>query len=202
MNYIHETAIIEQGVQMGDDNYIGPYCIIKSGTRIGNRNRFEAHCSIGTAPEHRDYFRIKGKGVIIGDDCVFREFITINEGTKITTAIGNKVVMLRGAHIGHDSQVEDFCNLSCNTLIGGHSYLMEGCNFGLASMCHQHSIIGAYAMIGMNSVITRDAQISPGEIHVGQPAKFLKANQIGLQRAGVTADDLAKFYNQWLLKVM
>lgn len=202
MNYIHETVIIEPDVEMGQHNYIGPYCIIKSGTKIGNRNRFEAHCSIGTPAEHRDYFRIKGKGVIIGDDCVFREFITINEGTKVATALGNKVVMLRGAHIGHDSQVEDFCNLSCNVLIGGHSYLMEGCNFGLAAMCHQHSIIGAYSMIGMNSVITKDAQISPGEIYVGQPAKFLKQNQIGLQRAGVTADDLAKFYNQWLLKVM
>lgn len=201
-NKIHPTAIVEPGVELGDGNYIGPYCLIKAGTKIGNNNRFEAFCSIGTRAEHREFFTIKGKGVIIGDDCVFREWVTINEGTKVQTAIGNKVVMLRGSHIGHDSQVEDFVNLSCNVLIGGHSYLMEGCNFGLAAVCHQHSIIGAYAMIGMNSVVTKDAQISPGDIFIGQPAKFLKANVIGLQRAGVTPEDLAKFYNEWLSKTL
>jgi len=201
-NFIHKTAIVEPGVILGKKNYIGPYCIIRAGTKIGNNNRFEAYCSIGTAPEHRDFFNQRGKGVIIGSDCVFREYVTINSGTKVETAIGDRVVMLRNSHIGHDSQVEDFCNLSCNVLIGGHSYLMEGCNFGLAAMCHQHAIIGAYSMIGMGSVVTKDAQIEPGQIYVGQPAKFLKQNHIGLQRGGVTPEELSEFYNQWLFKTI
>lgn len=200
-NNIHPTALIEPGVEMGQGNYIGPHCLIKAGTKIGDNNRFEAFVSVGTPPEHRDYFKERGRGVTIGDDCVFREFVTINSGCKEITKIGNKVTMLRGAHIGHDSTIGDFCNLSCSVLIGGHSYLFEGVNFGLGAMCHQFSVIGAYSMIGMNSVVTKNAQIAPGETYVGQPAKFLKANQIGLQRAGITPEDLARFYNEWLSKV-
>ena len=197
-NYIHETAIIEEGVEIGFGNWIGANCLIKKGTKIGNNNRLEAFVSIGTSPEHRDFFNKEGEGVVIGDNCVFREFTTINSGTKNKTIVGDNVIMLRGSHIGHDSQVEGYCNLSCNVLIGGHSYLMEGCNFGLGSMCHQFSIIGAYSLIGMGSVVTKKTLVTPGYIYVGQPAKSLKQNLIGLERANVSAEELSKFHSIWL----
>lgn len=199
-NVIHETAIIEDGVDIGVGNFIGANCLIKNGTKIGNNNRFEAFVSVGTAPEHRDFFNKEGKGVEIGDSCVFREFTTINSGAFTKTKIGNNVVMLRGSHIGHDSQISDFCNLSCNVLIGGHSHLMEGCNFGLGAICHQYSKIGAYSLVGMGSVVTKKSKVSPGDIFVGSPVKFLKKNTIGLERASVTSEELARFYTDWLNK--
>ena len=45
-NIIHPTAIIEDGVEVGEGNCIGPYCIIRTGTTIGDNNRFEAFVSI------------------------------------------------------------------------------------------------------------------------------------------------------------
>ena len=187
-NYIHPTAIIGESVVLGTNNYIGPYCYITGNTVIGNGNRFEAYCSIGTAAEHRDYFKTDTGTTIIGNDNIFREFTTVNAGTKDPTIVSNNVTMLRNSHVGHDSCIEKSVTLSCNVLIGGHSLVMEGVNFGLGSICHQFSVIGAYSMIGMGSVVTKSSNITPGNIYVGSPAKLLKPNTIGLQRTNI--DDI------------
>jgi UDP-N-acetylglucosamine acyltransferase len=198
LNQIDPTAIIGPHVELGRGNYIGPYCVITGLTKIGNNNRFEAFVSVGTPPEHREHFAGEGHGVVIGSACVFREYVTVNSGSERPTRIGHKVVMLRGSHIGHDSQVGDLVNLSCNVLIGGHTQIGEGANFGLGSMCHQHSVIGAFAMIGMNSVVTKNCSVQPGNTYVGTPARFLSANTIGLERGGVTQEELAAFTMDWI----
>jgi len=197
MNLIHATAIIDECVTIGDNNYIGPYCFITGHTVIGNNNRFEAYCSIGSPAEHRDYFKTITGSTIIGNDNIFREFITVNAGTKNSTIIRNNVTMLRNSHVGHDSFIEDSVTLSCNVLIGGHSYVMEGVNFGLGSICHQFSVIGAYSMIGMGSVITKSSNIEPGNIYIGSPAKLLKPNTIGLERNNIDKNLLIKLNEKY-----
>lgn len=191
-NIIHSTAIVDKDVELGEGNYIGPYCYITGKAKIGNNNRFEAYCSIGTPPEHRDHFTESPFKVIIGNNCTIREYVTINSGTIRNTILGNNVTMLRGSHIGHDAIIEDKANLSCNVLIGGHSHLMEGVNMGLASVCHQFSVLGAYSMIGMGGVITKTSEIHPGEIYVGNPVKFLKENKIGLSRNNIDSNKLSQ----------
>lgn len=196
-NYIHPTAIIDKNVKMGNYNYIGPYCHITGDTIIGDYNRFESHCSIGTNAEHRDFFLKEGQ-LRIGNNNIFREFCTINSGTKNCTTLANNIVVLKGSYIGHDSILEDKVNLSPGVLLGGHSYIMEGSNFGLGSICHQYSVIGAYAMIGMGAIITKKVEVLPGNIYVGNPAKFLKKNLIGLERNNIDnkiLEELNKKYN-------
>lgn len=196
-NYIHPTAIVDKDIELGSNNYIGPYCYITGKTKIGNNNRFEAYCSIGTPPEHRDYFTGSPFGVIIGNNCTIREHVTINSGTVRNTVLGNNITMLRGSHTGHDSIIEDKVNLSCNVLIGGHSYLMEGVNMGLGSMCHQFLVLGAYSMIGMGGIIVKTSEIHPGEIYVGNPVKFLKENKIGLNRNNIDSVKLTELTNRY-----
>jgi UDP-N-acetylglucosamine acyltransferase len=194
-NYIHATAIIDDGVKLGENNYFGPYCYITGNCEIGNNNRFEAYSSIGTPAEHRDYFYQSLFPVIIGNNCVIREFTTINSGTSQNTLLGNNVVMLRNSHVGHDCVIEDKVNLSCNVIIGGHSLIMQGANMGLGSICHQFSIIGAYSMIGMGGIVTKTSEILPGEIYVGNPVKFLKENKIALSRNNITSQQLFELTN-------
>lgn len=191
-NIIHPTAIVDKSVELGEGNYIGPFCYITGGAKIGNNNRFEAYCSIGTPPEHRDHWTTIPFEVIIGDNCIIREYVTINSGTVNNTVLGDNITMLRGSHIGHDAIVCDKVNLSCNVLIGGHSYLMEGVNMGLAAVCHQFSILGAYSMIGMGGVVTKSSEITPGEIYVGNPVRFLKENKIGLSRNSIDSAKMAQ----------
>jgi UDP-N-acetylglucosamine acyltransferase len=196
-SYIHPTAIIDPEVIIGENNYIGPYCYITGKTVIGDHNRFEGYCSIGTPAEHRDYFKKSPFSVIIGNNCVIREFVTINSGTVRDTVLHDNITMLRNSHIGHDSIIESKANLSCNVLVGGHSHIMEGVNMGLGAMCHQFSVLGAYSMIGMGGIVVKSSEIHPGEIYAGNPVKFLKENRIGLNRNGITSEKLSQLVNKY-----
>jgi UDP-N-acetylglucosamine acyltransferase len=200
-NQIHPTAIIGKNVKLGQNNIIGPYCIIYNNTIIGNNNLFQSSVIVGSPAEHRDYLHNTNNkfGVIIGNNNVFREFVTINSGTNRETQIGNNVTMLRCSHLGHDVIVEDKVTLSCNVLIGGESYIMEGVNCGLGAVIHQYSVLGAYSMIGMNSTVTKTSKIDPGNIYIGNPAVFLKINKIGLERNNINNEELSIMMNDYLI---
>lgn len=192
-NYVHPTAVISPDANIGEGNHFGPYVVVRGDVTIGNQNRFESHCSIGTAAEHHEEFwKEPRNGVIIGSCNVFREFVTVNCGTNSETQVGWNNVILRGAHISHDTIVEDCCTISCNVLIGGHSRIMKFANLGLGSILHQFSVVGTGAMLGMGTVVPKKRKIEPFRIYVGNPATYLKANIIGTQKAKLSTIDMAK----------
>ena len=200
-NLIHRTATISHNVMLGKNNYIGANCYLVDCV-IGDDNRFEAFCSIGTPPEYKSHFTEGDWGIVfIGDNNVFREFVTINAGTKHNTTIGNNSWFLKGSHVGHDSLIMDNCTLSCNALVGGHSILMQGVNMGLGSICHQFSILGCYSMLGMGTIVVKKSQIEPFKIFIGNPAKYLKSNSVAIERNNFNSDDILRFqelYNNFL----
>lgn len=190
---IHPSAIVSPTAKLGDNCYIGPFCYVGPNVTMGKDNRLEAYVSVGTNAEHRDYFHSEPGEVIIGDANVFREYVTINAGTKSPTTVGSKCVLLRGSHIGHDAEVRNFATLSCNVLIGGHTIIGQGANLGLNAVIHQHRAIGAYGMVGMNSTVTRN--LPPFLIAYGTPARPQRVNRIGLLRAGILESEIVIFEN-------
>ena len=174
-NFIHPTAHVESQVQMGYGNYIGPFCYLTGKLTVGNHNRFEAFCSVGTRPEHKDYWDEDGE-TIIGDNNVFREHITIHSGSFGLTIIGDDCIMLRGSHVAHDCIIEDRVTLSVNAIMLGHVFVMHDSNCGSGCQVHQHQVVGAWSMIGMGCVIPKKTRISPGQVWVGNPGKPIKAN--------------------------
>lgn len=202
MNHIHHSVVFldRDSVYIGTDNYIGPNVVIGANVTIGSRNRIEAHSCIGLPGEKYGFFHSM-HGVQIGSDNVIREFTTIQSGTKGITRMGDHCVMLRGSHLSHDSVLEDCCNVSCNCLIGGESFIMKGANLGLGCVLHQRSLIGSYAMVGMGAVITKTAQVKPGQMWYGNPARYVKENTIGLQRANVTQKHFEVEMERWESKL-
>ena len=195
-NIVHQTAVIGDRVEIGRGNYIGPYCVIYDDVVIGDNNRFENHVSVGSPAEKRGFFGPSdGCGVVIGNGNILREFVTVNAGTRRKTRMGDSCIMLRGSHLSHDTVIEDGANISCVAMIGGESYVMTGANLGLGAILHQFSVVGSYAMIGMGAVCTKTLGIVPGGVFVGNPAKLLKTNTIGLERNNVT--DLAGEMERW-----
>jgi UDP-N-acetylglucosamine acyltransferase len=184
-NIIHPTAIIDSSCIMGTENFIGPHTVIGQGVRIGNRNRIEGFASIGSPAEHQRYFIPDDaeRPTIIGHDCVIREFTTINAPTTGETRMGNGCVMLRGSHLSHDSVLGDKVNLSCGVLLGGHSHVMSWATLGLGAITHQFSVIGAAAFLGMGTIVTKKSVIRPGEKYVGNPARHIGHNAIGVEKA-------------------
>jgi len=198
INFIHPTAIVAESVKLGTGNYIGPFCYITGDTVIGDNNRFEAYCTIGTPAEHRDYFYNTTGSLSIGSNNIFREYSSVNIGSISKTVIGNNVTLLTGAHVSHDCVLDDKVTLSHNVVLGGHSIVMEGVNLGIAAICHQYSVLGAYSMIGMGSVVTKSSNITPGNIYIGSPTKYLKQNIIGLERNNINNDALNELINQYI----
>jgi len=195
-NQVHETAIIGPGVELGEDNVVGPYAVITGPCRIGDRNWIGAHAVIGAAPEIRGHEPglpwggdTDDVGVQIDDDSTVREFATVHRGTERLTRIGSRCFVMNKVHFGHDAVVGDDVTLAVSTILGGHVDVGAGANLGLASVLHQRRVVGPGAMVGMGSVVTRD--VPPYAKAFGAPARVRGANEIGMSRRGIGAEDIA-----------
>jgi UDP-N-acetylglucosamine acyltransferase len=160
MNYIHPTAIIYEGVELGDNVYIGPYCVI------------------GAPAEHKAYWDKPLGKVKIGDNCVLTGFVTIDAGTLDTTTLKEGVWMLKHSHVGHDAWIGSDVVISCGAKIGGHTIIGGKCNIGLNAVIHQKQTIAGGCMIGMGSVVTKKLITLPYQKYAGNPAKWISTNEI------------------------
>ena len=172
-NKIHDTAVVDWNrVDIGTGNEIGPYVCI------------------GTDAQHRTE-PSDGK-IIIGDNNIIREYSTVHLPTRFSkvTSIGNNCYLMALSHIAHDCVVEDNVIFSNNATLGGHVHIMQNSQIGFSVTIHQHQVIGSYCMIGMGTVIPRNKKIIPGSKWVGNPAKIMGKNSVGLERAGITEEML------------
>lgn len=189
-NRIHPTAIIGDGVELGDDNVIGPYSVLVGPTTIGSGNWIGPHVTIGTPPESRGHAHPAGwdgeldgvAGVRIGDRNTIREYVSVHQGTRRTTTLGDECYLLRGSHIGHDCLVDDAVTMACGVLLGGHTHVWSYANIGLNTVVHQFGRIGPGAMVGMGSAVRKE--VGAFTITVGNPARTTGVNVVGLSRRG------------------
>ena len=93
-------------------------------------------------------------------------------------------------HVSHDCILRHRAILCHNIQMGGFTEIGESANIGLSTVIHQGLTIGAFAMVGMGSVITRD--VPPFSKTYGNPAKVHGTNVIGLERAGFEANTIGE----------
>ncbi|HSA53774.1 MAG TPA: UDP-N-acetylglucosamine acyltransferase [Yinghuangia sp.] len=195
-NRIHPTAVVGAGVVLGDGNVVGPYSVILGPCRIGDGNWIGPHVSIGAAAESRGgphpvawEGELDGEGVEIGDRNYLREYVTVHQGTKRPTRIGDDCYLLTRSHAGHDVALGDSVTLSCSVQLGGHTEIGAHANIGMSAVLHQFSRVGPGAMVGMGACVRRE--IAPFSIAVGNPARAVGVNEIGLARCGIDGDAVA-----------
>ena len=211
---IHKTAIIEDGVTLGEGVSVGAYSFIGSGVTIGDNTTISTHCHIegnttigknnqifshavlGTIPQDLKY---NGEEVFleIGDDNIIREFTLINTGTKgggSVTRIGNKNLLMGYVHVAHDVQMGNNCILANVATLAGHVELGDGVVVGGLSPVHQFVKIGDYAMIAGASPVAQD--VPPYCLASGHRAHLRGLNLVGLRRhfSRDTVDNLKKAY--------
>lgn len=193
MNRIHPTAIIADGVQLGDENDIGPFAILNSGVVLGSRNWIGAGVVLGAPPEirsfahPRDNDRSFGAGVVVGSDNVFREYSQIHQGSAEPTRVGDGTFIMNQVYIAHDCALSDGVTLASSVLLAGHVRVEARANLGLGTKVHQFRVVGAGAMVGMGSVVTTDVPAFAKAY--GVPARVVGANVVGMQRSGVSEAD-------------
>ena len=206
---IHPTAVIDPSARIGTGVSIGPYCVIGADvaigddcwlgshvvvdgpTRIGAGNRIHAHAAIGGDPQDKKYAGERSE-LVIGDRNTIREFCTINRGTAEgggVTRIGDDNWIMAYVHIAHDCIVGNGTVFANNATIAGHVAIGDYTILGGFSGIHQFCKIGAYAFIGMGSLVNAD--VPPFVMVAGNYAKPRGINSEGLRRHGFDSDRIA-----------
>jgi UDP-N-acetylglucosamine acyltransferase len=192
---VHHTALVGDGVELGERVVIGPQVVLVGAARIADDCWIGPGCVIGTPPEiigieHNRHWQapLPLHGVRIGPRTVVRELSTIHQGSRRPTRIGADCWLLNRVYLAHDCQVGNRVTLSAGTSLGGHVLVGDEANVGMNAVVHQHRMIGPGAMVGMGSVVTRD--VPPYAMAFGNPARLHGVNEVGMRRAGVPDEDI------------
>ena len=205
---IHPQAIVDPSARLADDVTVGPWSfigadveigagtviephvVIRGPTQIGAGNHIFQFSSIGEATPDLKY-RDEPTRLIIGNDNIIRESVTIHRGTvqgRSETLIGDSNLIMAYAHVGHDSVIGNHTILVNNTALAGHVFVGDWAILSGYTLVHQFCRIGEHSFSGMGTAIGKDV---PAYITVsGSPAEAKTINSEGLRRRGFSSDSL------------
>ena len=212
---IHKTAIIDKKAIISNNVKIGAYSIIGPNvkidentiiqshvsiigqTTIGKNNKIYPFASIGNDPQDMKYNGEITK-LTIGDNNIIREYVTINPGTLQgggVTKIGNKNLLMIGAHIAHDCVLGNQIVIANNAAIAGHAEIDDNVILGGNCGVHQFTRIGKMAMIGGMTGVSRD--VIPYGLSLGNRNYLNGINVVGLRRKKVSNKEIISLTNAY-----
>jgi UDP-N-acetylglucosamine acyltransferase len=146
----------------------------------------------GSDPQDLKY-RGEATYLEIGDDNIFREFVTLNRGTQGgngITVIGNGNFFMAYSHVAHDSVMGSGIIMANAATLAGHVTVGDHATIGAFSAVHQFCRVGPHAFIGGFSVITRDALPFIKTVGERNHAKIYGINSLGLERKGISEQSI------------
>ena len=123
---IHPQALVSAEARLGTDVQIGPFSVVEGDTTIGDRTTVASHAVIrsgtdigadnqigegavlGGLAQHSQPPQAAGR-ISIGSGNVIREHVTIHRSLYAdgTTRVGDRCLLMVGAHVAHDCQLGD-----------------------------------------------------------------------------------------------
>jgi UDP-N-acetylglucosamine acyltransferase len=203
---VHPTAIIDpqsdlaEGVQVGPHVVvegpvrIGPNCVLRPGAHLigpltmGCDNVVFSYAVLGEQPQHVKY-NGEPTRLEIGDQNVFREFVTVHRGTvhSWVTRIGNGNFLMANAHVAHDCVIGDRCMLVNGCMMGGHCTLGDNVILSGNSVLHQFVRVGRLALLSGLSGAGKDI---PPFIMQQRVNCVVGVNVVGMRRAGIPSANI------------
>ena len=199
---IDPSAVIHESVEIGPFSLIGPgvkidadtkvesHVIIKGPTTIGKRNHIFQFSTVGDGSPDKKY-KNEPTTLIIGDDNIIREGVTIHRGTvqdRSETLIGDRNLIMAYSHIAHDCILGNDIVLTNQAALAGSVHVGDGAILGGYAIVHQFCSIGSYSFCAMGSSVNKDV---PAYIKVrGNPAKPFGINTTGIKRAGYSKESI------------
>jgi UDP-N-acetylglucosamine acyltransferase len=181
-------AVIEDEVIIGDGCEIGAHAVIKRFTTLGARNRVYEHAVLGGEPQDVK-FRNEKSRLVIGDDNLIREFVTIHRasGEGEETRVGSRNFLMIGVHVAHNCVVGDDNIFANEVALAGHITVEDHVFLSNNVGAHQFVRFGRYAMVGGKSKIVQD--VLPFFITDGNPPRVRGLNTVALRRAGFSTEE-------------
>lgn len=184
-------TIVGPNVDIGDDCVIASHVVLKGPTRMGKGNRVYQFSTVGDDTPDLKY-RGEETTLVIGDNNVIREGVTIHRGTvqdRGETRIGDSNLLMAYSHIGHDSVVGNHCILVNNSALAGHVVLGDWTILSGYALVHQYCKLGAHSFLGMGAAVGKDI---PAYVTVtGNPGEPKGVNVEGLKRRGFSSEAIA-----------
>ena len=208
MTNIHPTAVVEPGARLAASARIGPYCVVGSKVELGEDVELVAHvvvagrtsigdgtrifpfASIGHQPQDLKY-QGEDSALVIGKRNIIREHVTMNPGTAgggMVTRVGDDCLFAASAHVAHDCSVGNNVIMTNNATLGGHVTLGDYVIISGLSAVHQFVRVGPHAFVGGMTGVERD--VIPYGMVMGDRARLVGLNIVGLQRRGFSRDDI------------
>ena len=205
---VHPTSILSEECRLGEGVRIGPFCVlegdvtlgpgvelvshvcIRGPVTIGARTRVYPGACIGFEPQDFKYAPgMKTAGVVIGDECLIREHVTIHAATKpdVPTTVGNKCFLMATTHLGHDVRIGNNVVMVNGAGVAGHGEIGDNVIMSGAALVHQFVRIGRYAMISGGAGTSMDV---PPFCLVPERNRLGGINLVGLRRAGFSREDI------------
>ena len=206
---LHPTAVIHPDAELGANVTVGPFAVIEGAARIGDGCTIHAHAIIGAhVTMGRD--NVIGHGALIGGDPQdfafkpevrsevrigdgnkIREYCTIHRGTTegSATVIGDGCFLMAGAHVGHNTRIDQGAILANNVLLGGHVHIAERVFIGGGCVFHQFIRVGRMAICQGGSAFSKDV---PPYVIAADLNGVAGLNIVGQRRAGFTTDQRAE----------
>lgn len=192
---IHPRAFVGEGVTLGEGVVVGPNAVLLGPLSVGDRVWIGPGAVIGTPPEISTLDQnsawdgeLAHHGVVIGDDVVIRELVTISQGSHRPTTVGSGSWLLNTSYIAHDVRIGRSVTLSSGARVGGHAEIGDHVTLGLNATVHQRRSIGAGSMVGMGAGVTRD--VLPFSKVYGSPPRRHGLNAYALRKLGIGDADI------------
>jgi UDP-N-acetylglucosamine acyltransferase len=189
--FIHPTAIIDPGAQLGADCHIMAHAVVTKHAVLADRVVVHPFAVVGGDPQFLKFDHTLATGVRIGVETVIREHVTVNRSIhsgKFTT-VGDNCFLMAACHVGHDCAVGSHVVLANAVLLAGHVDVADYTFLGGGAAVHQFCRIGESVMVAGHSSITRDV---PHFTMVAERDEVIGFNAIGLRRRGFSRPAVAE----------
>jgi UDP-N-acetylglucosamine acyltransferase len=201
MKDIHPTAVVSTRAEIADGVEIGPFTVVDedvviaegcrvsssvrlhSGVRLARNVRVFHGAALGGEPQDLKFAGEKSL-LLVGENTVIREFVTLSRGTKATgrTVVGRECMLMAYAHVAHDCVIGDHVILANSVNLAGHVEVEDFAIVGGVVPVHQFVRIGRHSMIGGGLRVPKD--VPPYILAGGAPLRYFGINAVGLRRRG------------------
>ncbi len=205
---VADNVSIDPRAEIADDVEIGPFCVIGphvkigQGTilqnsvtvmghvEIGERNRISPGVVIGGEPQDVSY-RGSNTRVVIGNDNVIRESVTINRASEKEdgiTSIGDHNFFMACSHVAHDCRVGNHIVMANAALLGGHVHVQDYASLSGVAGVHHYATIGCYSFTSGLSRVLHD--VPPFMLVEGHPTRPRCINVVALKRNNFSSESI------------